>query len=322
MKKPFGGEAPFNAQGVFYAMVHSGRGALRLLLASGLAKKRILLPDYLCKIVLEVMHQYKATCDFYHVKPDLTFDWKQIKGKRYDALYVINYFGQKTKIRPALLQGKTLIIDDVFSPLPEFPKGVGAWVIFNSLRKVMPLAEGALVAANFPLRTEEIKSTAGEFATFKYKAKQIKADYLTLQKGHQQAYLNMFAMAEAKLDTDRGIHIPSLMTLGLLPVQYSNLEKEQKIRQSQYQILDKCLNAYKIDLKPDNFSFYVLKVNCRDSLKEYLAKQGIFLPAHWPVVKGLSNLLYDQILSIPLDSRYSDAQIRMVAYAIRRFFNE
>ena len=67
MKKPFGGESPLNSQGCYYAMVHSGRAALRLLLKNSLNKKRILLPDYLCGVIVDVMRQYKVPFDFYHI---------------------------------------------------------------------------------------------------------------------------------------------------------------------------------------------------------------------------------------------------------------
>jgi hypothetical protein len=319
MKNPFGGEPPLNSHGYHRAFVHSGRAALRLLLTSGLKEKKILLPDYLCAVIVDVMRQYKVSYDFYHIKPDLTPDWTKLKGKRFDVLYVINYFGQKTKVPSGLLKKKTLLIDDVFAPDVEMPQGVQSWAVFNSLRKVTCLAEGAMIATSCPLKLLAIDAKPAAFAGLKYKAKQLKADYLAKGQGSQQGYVRAFIKAEAKLDVDSGIHVPGMMTLGLLPQIYTNIKQEQGIRRRQYRILDRQLRRYRLSLRPEYLSFYVLKTERRDALKVYLANQGIFLAAHWPVNNGLNNLLYEQILSIALDSRYSDAQMRTVAHAIRRF---
>ena len=114
-----------NSQGLYHAMVHSGRAALRLLIISGLNKKKILLPDYLCAVIIDVMRQYKVPYDFYHINPDLTPDWAGVRGKQFDVLYVINYFGHKTKVPLDLIKKKTLLIDDIFSPAPEIPRAFG-----------------------------------------------------------------------------------------------------------------------------------------------------------------------------------------------------
>jgi hypothetical protein len=321
MKKPFGGESPLNNQGRYYAMVHSGRAAIRLLIISGLKKKRVLLPDYLCEVIVDVMRQYKVPHDFYHINPDLTPDWDGVKAKHFDVLYVINYFGHKTKVPLDLIQKKTLLIDDIFSPIVEIPQGFRSWAVFNSFRKVTCFAEGALIVSNRPLKLSSIDPKPAAFAGLKYQAKQLKANYLSLGQGTQENYVRISIRGEKRLDADKGISVPTMMTLCLLPQIYSNLEKEQAVRRHQYKILDEQLRQYSMRLRPKYLSFYVIKVKDRDALKSYLARQGIYVVAHWPARYGLINPLYGQLLSIPLDSRYSDAQVRAVGKMARRFIN-
>jgi hypothetical protein len=319
MKKPFGGESPLNSQGRHYAMVHSGRAALRLLIISGLKKKKILLPDYLCAVIVDVMRQYRVPHDFYHINPDLTPDWDGIKGRHFDVLYVINYFGHRTKVPPEVVKKRTLLIDDIFAPIVDLPQGIRSWAVFNSFRKVTSLAEGALIVSNRPLKLSSIDPKPAAFAGLKYQAKQLKANYLSFGRGSRENYVRRSVSAEHRLDADKGINVPMMMTLCLLPQIYSGLEKEQGIRRHQYQVLDEQLRPYSMRLRPKYLSFYVIKVKERDALKNYLARQGVFVIAHWPASHGLNNPLYEQVLSIPLDSRYSDAQIRAVGQMIGKF---
>ena len=321
MRTPFGGEAPYGHDGVHTAMVHCGRAALRLLIAGGLKKKTFLVPDFLCGVIIDVLRRHRVKYGFYRVKADLAPDLGDIRARRFDVLYVVNYFGQKTVVPKALLKGRMLIVDDVFAPILEAPQGVKDWAALNSLRKVTVLAEGAFVSSTRPLALKTVDHKPAAFAVLKYKAKQMKADHLAKGKGSQFSYLRAFVRAETGLDGDQGIHAPSVQTMGLLPSVLLDIGKEQGIRRRQYAMLDGSLRRYSVPLRPRYFSFYVLSVERRDALKKHLADRGIFLPAHWPRVAGADNPLYSRLLSIPLDSRYNEGQLRAVASAIRGFLS-
>ncbi len=318
-RKPFGGEAPLDLGDLHYAFVHSGRAALRLLLASGLGRKKLLIPDFLCGVIIDVLKEGKTPFSTYAVNADLSVQWPMVAKQSFDVLYVINYFGQQTKVPAGIIKGKGLIVDDVFAPRINTLPVKGSWAVFNSLRKVTALAEGAGVISTMKLNTAGIKNPLAEFADLKYSAKQLKADYLHKAKGSETGFINKFRQAEHLLDTDRSIHLPSAVTIGLLPGIIADLPTEQAIRRRQYDILDKALGRWSIKIRPAYYSFYVLSIDRRDEVRALLAKQGIFLPAHWPLPEGsgLSNELYARVLPVPLDSRYSIAEIRRVALAIK-----
>lgn len=318
--KPFGGEAPLHLKPMHKAMVHSGRAALGLLLLNGLKAKKFLIPDFLCPAITDVLHHHKVKFTSYAIKSDLTPDWKYIKAQSFDVLYVINYFGQKTNVPKDILKDRTLIIDDVFSPLLDIPQGNASWAVFNSLRKTTLLAEGAMVAASFPLELKHIKMTPSVFADLKYQAKAFKADYLTNGKGSQAKYLRLFERGEEKLNSF-DIHTLSKTTQALLPHVLRGIECEQRLRRQQYQRLDRVLKSHALSLSPRYFSFYVLKIQRRNELKKFLAKHDVFLPVHWPALNKNGNDMYEQILSIPLDGRYSLDEIDRVAKLIRRFLD-
>ena len=191
--------------------------------------------------------------------------------------------------------------------------------MFNSFRKVTSLPEGALIVTDRPLKISAIDTKPATFAGLKYQAKQLKANYLSFGQGSKEKYWRKFLAGEKRLDNDKNINVPSMMTLCLLPQIYSGLEKEQCIRRHQYRILDEQLREYRMHLRPEYLSSYVIKSKKRDALKSHLARQDVFVGANWQASNGLKNPLYEQVLSIPLDSVYSDAQIRAVGQMARKF---
>ena len=318
--KLLGGECEISDNGVFSELTDSGRSSLKLILKSGLKDKKFLVPDYLCKIIIDILKEFDVRYSFYNVNEDLSVDEKSLKRQKFDALYVINYFGQKNSLPNQLKRDDLIVIeDDVFSPMLPGPGNSRRWIGFNSLRKVTYLADGSLIQSTQKLIPDLIDGQEAGFSKVKYEAKRIKYEYLHRQKNSEQKYLQIFQRAEAMLDRQRSIHSISKKSLFNLFGFYSNLEQEQAVRQANYQVLDRFLQDYKIAIKPRYFSFYVLALDRRDELREFLFSHKIFLPVHWPKIKGLSNPLYDRVLSIPLDSRYTEKDMKRTAQLILGF---
>ncbi len=315
--KPFGGEAPY-MDALHRVMTDSGRSSLRLLLKGGLSRRRFLMPDYLCGIIIDVLKEHKTAFEFYHVRPDLSVDWAALKRRRFDVLYVIDYFGQRTRIPEELTARKTVIYDQVFAPIVREDNPDGEWAAFNSLRKVTFLADGSQLVSTFPLKVNA--ANAGIFGPLKYEAKALKQSFLDNGRPAEQVYLARFKQAERCLDLQKTPRRVSMMSVNLLPRLYSGLAQAQAERSARYKILDRYLKPWGILHKVDYYSFYVLSLKAgRDDLREFLFRQNIFLPVHWPVVFGLTNVLYHQAISIPVDERYSPLQIRTVAEVIADF---
>ncbi len=320
--KLIGGETEHADDGLHTVLVDSGRSALRLILNSGLKNKKFLVPDYLCGIIPDILNAYKVTYAFYRVRPDLTVDWNKIRKECFDVLYVINYFGQKTPVPGPAVKGAMVIEDDVFAPVLEKPRHLKAWIGINSFRKISVLADGALVRSTVPLAMGKIKARQAGFVQPKYKAKQMKFEYLRHGRHSQQAYLKCFRSGEDMLDRQRTMHRISCKSSSLLLDLYLDLPREQEIRRQNYRILDRYLSRHSIVLNPRYFSFYVLSVEDRDALREFLCSHQIFLPAHWPAVRGMENPLYHRALSIPLDSRYGVKDMERIGRLTVRFLKK
>jgi len=316
--KIIGGEAELGQERPYEYITDSGRSSLRLLLHE-LKQKKFLIPNYLCKIILIVFKELEVDYSFYNINDDLSIDMGSIIKKNYDVLYIINYFGQYYDVYNAINDSTILVEDNVFLPLFDKPKNIDKWIGFNSFRKILPIADGSLIKSTIKLPDELITKKEAKFASIKYNAKKIKYEYLKNNKYSEQKYLTLFKLAESKLDEKHTINNISSFSLFRLIEFMARIEKEYSIRKENFDVLDKYLYNKAIRIRTNYPSFYVLSINQRDELKEYLLSKKVFLPVNWPKIDGLSNDLYNSQISIPVDSRYNKNDMIRVAELINNF---
>lgn len=318
--KLMGGEAECRGDALHSCLTDSGRSSLRLLLRSGFDKKRFLLPDYLCKVIPEVFDEFRVDYSYYRVHEDLSFDVGD-ELQHFDVLYVINYFGQQADLSVLQESNQWIVEDNVFLPMVENHYNLKNWIGFNSFRKISSLADGSIIRSTCKLEERQIKQTEACFSALKYAAKRIKYEYLHVSGHSEEEYLKLFAAAEELIDEQREIFAISNASLFNLFEFYLNIDREYRTRVHNIKILDEYLSPWRVNKKAPHPSLYVLSVKNRDNLRQYLFKHKIFLPVHWPRIAGITNLLYDKIISIPVDSRYGEDDMHHVAKLIRRFYD-
>lgn len=316
-----GGECELRDPGNFYYFTDSGRSSLRLILRSLPKDSRFLLPDFLCKVIIDVFKQEKRIFSFYKVNSNLSIDLSTLRQKEFDVLYAIDYFGQRfDRLGSVIDDSKILIEDAVF--LPEFnrPKDINNWIAFNSLRKIIPAADGSLIKSTMKLNDNIITAGQARFVEYKYKAKAIKYDFLKqVKKNREEDYLRLFKKGEEILNREKLIYAPSAQSLWFIASYFKNLEADRNTRNRNYHLLSQWLDDYALKIKTDFYSFCVLNVPQRDKLRNFLFRSKIFLPIHWPRPNDLGNAIYDNIISIPVDSRYKARDLKNAALLIRRF---
>lgn len=206
-KKLIGGEQELSSSDLFYGVTNSGRSSLRWILESmNLRGKRILVPDFLCQIVIDVLREYEIEITFYNVDEELSF---QLNGKEaeFDALYVIRYFGYDSGAFEQTLSKlyTATIIDDVFGIEPPTIESEQHWCYFNSLRKISFVADYSQVTSNKPLKLVK-KKILDTFAQSKYLAKEQKFSYLNSGNGSDEEYLHQFNLGESILNESKDIY--------------------------------------------------------------------------------------------------------------------
>ena len=315
--RPIGGEfeQPGN-DGVHTYLVDSGRSALRLILRSGFDGRRFLLPDFICDVVPSMLDELGVRYDTYRVDANLAIDAASIAGKRYDVLYVVNYFGCRADYR-AFVNDETWVVEDCVSlPFVDPPPSVGHWIGFNSLRKVTPLCDGSVVKSTIALDGTLIAPDDATFVALKARAKAVKYAHLRDGSHSEREYLDLFRRGEEELDRQAGVHAMSQRSLCALFDVMRTIESEYRIRNENFQVLDARLRRHSIGIAPDYPCFYVLSLPQRDQVRQRLFEQEIYLPSHWPNLRGWPNALYRTLLPIPVDSRYAAADMQRVADAI------
>ena len=305
-----GGEQELAPLNYFQDVTNSGRSSLRLIIESAnLRSKHILLPNFLCQVIIDILQEYHITFDFYSVDENLELLLpKNIEN--YDALYLIKYFGNRTKtfVQACSLFKGCLIVDDVFSPFPEVLKRSSLWFSYNSLRKISPIADFSLLYSNKSIVSVTTTELPG-FSKMKYQAKKLKYNYLNSHQGNEQRFLKLFEQAEAILDNHIGIYSPSTESVMAAIKYFTGFEKEIKIRQSNYKLINDLLADYSIPINTEFYSFAPLLLNNRDTVRLKLMENNVFLAIHWPAISLLDNALSRSIVSIPVDSRYRSSDI-------------
>ena len=319
MKKIIGGEAELKINDLNECFTDSGRSSLRLILDK-LKDKYFLIPNYLCEIILKIFDEYEVKYSFYNINQDFSVDKESITIQQYDVLYIINYFGMNHEINNIVEPNKIVIEDNVFFPIFTNRQDYPNWVGFNSFRKISPLADGSLIKSTFPLSNNLIRNTTSEFSKNKYIAKDIKYKFLKYNKYSEAEYLNIFEYAENILDEQVTINNISTYSMFRLFDFMSGIEKEYNLRQNNIYILNEYLNDMAIKVNTKYHSFFIISVERRNELREYLHSKNIFCPVHWPDMNGVSNKISATLLSIPVDSRYDEKDMKNIALYINQFY--
>lgn len=319
--KPIGGEQEFFNNGNFYGVTNSGRSSLRWIIQSmQLQEKRVLVPDFICQIVIDIMNEYDIEAVFYKINDNFEFTVPPT-SKPVDAIYIIRYFGHNSASFQSILTDSTLpiIIDDVFGTEVPPVKASTKWCYFNSLRKISAVSAFSQIISNTPLLDIQ-KGTLPAFSDLKYQAKEAKAKFIHSREGNENQYLATFSDAENLLDNSVGIFSADDKSIYLANQFYQKLAHTKAIHQKNLTVAKRSLSQHQfVDITPEYPTFLPLILKNRDNVRLALMEHAIYLAVHWPEIKETSNKISSKILSLPLDARYTPEDIQHLCKLIQKF---
>lgn len=321
--KIIGGEYEYNTNTPYSYITDLGRSSLRLILKSLGSKKRFLLPDFLCGSITKIFAEQHINFKLYHINEDLAIDGDSLKNlDEYDVLYVIDYFGNRDNYLLKIDNKNLFIIEDAcFLPILEKPENIKNWISFNSFRKISYIADGSIMKSTVKLDEKLIVNKEAPFVRLKYSGKNIKYEYIHKNLFSEDSYLEISEEAKQLINAQKEIFSVSKISLFNIFNFYKNMDIENKTRATNYMVLEEYLNRSSIKIDPVFYSFFVLLVEKRDELRDRLFKEKVFLPVHWPKTIESGNTLYDKIISIPVDSRYTIDDMKAIAEIINKFCN-
>lgn len=313
-------------------LMKSGRSAIDLAAAmienSG-KEKSVAMPSWCCGSMLQPFVERGWRISFYEIAFE---DEKTVlKGEipeDVSLLYTSSFFGSDPLIEINPPSSILRIHDFTHSFLDQTVPD--AEFLVASIRKWGAIATGGIFISKEELPyLPELKRADG---SLKFRAMQMKADYLEKGNDDKNAFLELFSSANHSFEEEYSMLGIDSMSNSLY--QKWNIAEISEIRRRNAGLLREGLAD--IDeircILPDSECHVPLFVPAmvsggkRDALRQHLTAQEIYLPVHWPrpalVPAGLSRQLFEEELSLVCDQRYGEEDMLRIIQTIKTFFRK
>lgn len=313
------------------AYYDSGRSALKSLLTY-IPSNRVLLPEYICESVRECFDA--SDVRYYKIDKNLNICWEDLLDKSKDNINILylHFFNgyidssyNFEELKKIQKKYKFMIVEDTTHSIFTNKNVLGDYCVC-SLRKWFPVPDGGVLYSRKNMLSFEFVEE-NKWAISKYKAMQLKSEYLKGKKIDKSIFLNAFSKCENRLDKQSGIYRLSNISRKLLEkIDIKNMVRT-RCENAKY------LNNYFSKTNMKNVAmgsvdqvplFYILLIENRNDIRKWLIDNKIYCPVHWPLFSEIENSLNSiyvnsHELSIPLDQRYSRRDMRYIVDVFRKW---
>lgn len=296
---------------VFYS---TGRGALFYILQdirnNNPLYKTVLLPDFLCSSIIDIVEASNFSIEYYHIKENLYPDLNDIlmKVDENKAILLIDYFALinlEPYIKTIKNISKSYIILDKVQSLFSIADNSLADYCFSSIRKWVAVPDGAIIESKI---FKSIKAPINNsFVNYKISGSVLKHLRNNLFDC-DDIYLSLFNQGEEVLKKNY-LGLISDFTKNIINNLDLNKIKERRIENYKY-LYDNVKNLGFKTIPWDGKStplFLPIFIKDRNLLREAFFNEKIYTPIHWPKSTKVNSLqiLYSTELSLIIDQRYS-----------------
>lgn len=303
----------------------SGTGALRGLLRLLGHGRTVHLPSFFCQDVVDALSA-EMTVDRYTELPDGRGpDPASLRARPGDVVLRVNLFGRGRDVPRLrwLPEGTVLVEDHTHDPLSPWARRSTADYAVASLRKYLPLPDGALLWSPtgnaLPAAPTRIEPAAEE----KLRAMRIKAAWLRGADVDKESFRALQRSAEnAICQGVTAMSVFSLRTLTRLPTHHMRAQRIRNASRLTVALADlpavQMLPAPPLGGAPFGVQLVLPGAEERDRLRYQLESRRIYAAVHWPLPGGgPAAETSARLLTLPVDHRYVDADIDRVAAAVR-----
>ncbi len=302
----------------------SGRAALLGLLES-IGRPRIWLPSYFCEDVVVALSSAGLRVARYRDLPIEPLEDPD-DAQPGDAVLRVNGFGVRAarSARSLRERGCVVIEDHTHDPTGSWARGSNADWCVASLRKTLPLPDGALLWSPRGHQGPREPELVDRMDARKLAAMLLKRMYLD---GHpiEKAEFRALAIAgEAEIDRVAGFGGPSgpqgISRLSAALIPCMPLVARRAARERNLAALAEALvGAPGIELFLGGFAILVCDTAARrERLRLGLIERRIFPAVLWPQVAGAAEMdLSERVLAIHADARYGPDDMQRVAASVR-----
>lgn len=325
----------------------AGRTALDTIIKDIMNEHKIvsaLLPSYCCHTMIEPFLRNQIAVRFYDVfiNEDGVLETKIPESRKNEIFYDIKYFGSDMILRDGISDSDIhklwdVVVEDTTHSCFHGGHIFTADYEFASCRKWMAF-DGIAIARKrqgvFRIKPQ-IWNWNESYCERRNQAFIMKSAYMMGKAIDKDDFLRIFGQAEEQLSKQYVDFRPNLNTVIDYYIEMQNLESMQNVRLKNAKLL---VNGLKdipditILLDVDDPKICPLFVpiavapTVRNSLREYLIKQEIYCPVHWPVSdvhNGISHRaekIYQHELSLICDQRYKEKDMQRILETVQDFF--
>jgi hypothetical protein len=305
-------------------------------------KKVALLPAFTCESVLSSFLKRGYKVYPYPIAKDLKVEWQGFRQavEKWNPTVVLvhSYFGFNTleelNDKVSELQSENMIVieDRTQSMFSRFVLPKADYYV-GSIRKWMPIPDGAFVTISFSGKEED-----KELCEAKLKAFRNKGNWILYGIGSKADFRKDFSIAEHILDSRDKPYAMSNASKSIYGS--TDLMSMKRIRRANYELLvskiaedEKLKSHLKMPLPEMNetvcpFHLPVIVENNRESLQKFLASNDIYATVIWGCPKEFENLInddakyiYDHILCFHVDQRYDYNDMMRIVDTLKHYYN-
>ena len=313
---------------VWYAL---GRHAVEALLRQ-LRSPRLWLPDYFCH---EVAARWRdaVVVELYEDDPRWPEPrWESLRPEPRDVVVAVNYFGVRLDAPWREWREATacvLVEDHAHDPASDWATTSAADYAFSSLRKTLPVPDGAILWSPRGLPLPDQPAGGADGSELKLAAMLLKGEYLGrgddgLKERFRRLQLDgEERLAEAAISGASAATRESLVRGVPLPWRARRSENTARLLSSLHgwSVAEPLFTEWPADAAPLGAVLVFESADERDAVREVLRGAGVYCPVHWAdaAESGSERVreLAARVLTVPTDWRYSAAEMARVASLLR-----
>jgi hypothetical protein len=325
----------------------TGTGALlslgRMLNRAGGRRTRLHVPSFFC---MEVVGNLQKTFDirWYRDLPtEPAPDFTAIDVDQGDAVLAVNTFGMRDGAPWHAFARRhdrvTLIEDHTHDPFSPWASASRADYAITSLRKTLPLPDGAVVWSTKDLELPRPQASSSQAAWVKLTGMVLKRAYLDGADFPKDMYRRMEIGSEDELARDEGFAVSRFTSgvLGLLRIGAFRDRRTANFKTFATLAAARAAPGWRLlfDRLPEGVAPFGVILLCqdgrtRDALRRQLIARNVFTAVHWSQSEsdavgardGQAIDISGRILTIPCDQRYDAADMERIAERVASALTE
>ncbi len=291
---------PDNLNNLLLSKFETGADALAFLLVNLSPEfSKVYFPKHYCFETIERVKLKACSYEF------CTYTFEDLDTLN-DAVIVWNHFNGYQEIPEILIQNKTIkVLEDCVQSIQSIEK-IKGFATFTSLRKWSEI-DCALVYSPFQNSNDFSNSN---YLQLKKKAMDLKTEWQKNGTNELESeFLNLFSEAEKSLKNQ------AIFTANENHYKRLNWKEICTTREANAQVLISGLKKLNIELLASSELFVMIQIDNRDSIRKYLASNGIFAPIHW--LDSQDEPLRKSLLSLPIDQRYREEDMQQILLTLK-----